>query len=197
MRLSPLDIQQMEFQRGAGGYQRKAVRAFLDRIGLELEELLREHQALRAELERRDETIAELQTAEAELQRAIIAAERIGNEIKMNAQREAELMLQEAENLKQERLREVDARLHGARAEITRLEREHSLFRDQFRGMLEAYARSLEIRPAQRPFDGPAGLSGPGPDTAQHADGGRDEAAREGHEDTFEDGSPGDYGPAA
>jgi len=144
MRLSPLDIQHMEFQRTASGYHRRQVREFLERVAMEREELLRELQTLREDLERRDEQIAELQAAEAELQRAIIAAERIGNEIKENAKKEAQLVLQEADRLKAERLSDAEARLRSATAELARVERETSLFREQFRGMLEAYMRSLE-----------------------------------------------------
>jgi len=150
MRLSPLDIQHMEFQRTASGYHRRQVREFLERVAMEREELLREVQALREDLDRRDEQIAELQAAEAELQRAIIAAERIGNEIKENAKKEAQLVLQEADHLKQERLQGAEARLRSANAELARVERETSLFREQFRGMLEAYMRSLESQPYAR-----------------------------------------------
>jgi len=150
MRLSPLDIQHMEFQRTASGYHRRQVREFLERVAMEREELLREVQTLREDLDRRDEQIAELQAAEAELQRAIIAAERIGNEIKENAKKEAQLVLQEADRLKEERLHGAEARLRSAHAELARVERETSLFREQFRGMLEAYMRSLESQPHAR-----------------------------------------------
>lgn len=150
MRLSPLDIQHMEFQRTASGYHRRQVREFLERVALEREELLRELQNLKDDLELRDEQITVLQSAEAELQRAIIAAERIGNEIKENAKKEAQLILQEAERLKHERLQDTETRLRSSHAELTRLEREYALFREQFRGMLEAYARSLDSQPRPR-----------------------------------------------
>lgn len=150
MRLSPLDIQHMEFQRTASGYHRRQVREFLERVALEREELLREVQTLREDLDRRDQQIAELQAAEAELQRAIIAAERIGNEIKENAKKEAQLVLQEADRLKQERLYGAETRLRTANAELARVERETSLFREQFRGMLQAYMRSLASQPYAR-----------------------------------------------
>ncbi|MEJ2357725.1 MAG: DivIVA domain-containing protein [Deinococcales bacterium] len=174
MRLSPLDIQHMEFQRTASGYRRRQVREFLERVALEREELLRDLQNLREELDRRDEQIAELQAAEAELQRAIIAAERIGNEIKENAKKEAHLILQEAERLKEERLHEAEARLRAANAELSRVEREYSLFREQFRGMLEAYARSLESQPRPGAWTGRQGEDERQPageaDEREHAD---------------------------
>src|SRR5690606_17809843 len=89
VRLSPLEIEHMEFPRGASGYQRKHVRDFLERVGEEVADLLREMQGLQSELDSAKQQVSDLQAKEAELQRAVIAAERIANEIKENAKREA------------------------------------------------------------------------------------------------------------
>lgn len=144
MRLSPLEIEHMEFPRGAGGYQRKHVRDFLERVGEEVADLLREVQGLQAELDSAKQQVSDLQAKEAELQRAVIAAERIANEIKENAKREAKLILDEAERLRERRVADLDGEVSRTRAELDRLLRERGLFREQFRGLLQAYMRSLE-----------------------------------------------------
>ena len=144
MRLSPLDIEHMEFPRGAGGYQRRHVRDFLQRVAADVSELLRGMQAMQAELDGARARVAELQTAEAELQRAVIAAERIGNEIKENAKREAKLLIADAERVRDTRLGELDAQVNRALTDLDRLARERNLFREQFKGLLSAYLGSLE-----------------------------------------------------
>lgn len=144
MRLSPLDIEHMEFPRGAGGYQRRHVRDFLERVASEVEELLHDMQRLQTELDVARARIGELQTAEAELQRAVLAAERIGNEIKESARREAKLILDEAESLRERRVASLDSEVEQARNDLERLERDRHLFREQFRGLLAAYLRSLD-----------------------------------------------------
>lgn len=144
MRLSPLEIEHMEFPRGAGGYQARHVRDFLERVSAEVEDLLREMQDLQGELDAARQQVAELQAKEAELQRAVIAAERIGNEIKENAKREAKIILDEAERVRERRVADLDGEVARTRAELDRLQRERSLFREQFRGLLQAYSRSLE-----------------------------------------------------
>lgn len=144
MRLSPLDIEHMEFPRGAGGYQRRHVRDFLERVAEDVSELLRDMQAMQSELDMARTRVAELQTAEAELQRAVIAAERIGNEIKENAKREAKVVVAEAERVRDLRLGELDGQVDRALSDLDRLARERNLFREQFRGLLNAYLRSLE-----------------------------------------------------
>ncbi len=156
-RLSPIDIQHAEFSRRLGGYDRREVRAFLERLSLEVEESLREVQQLRQELDEMDDEVARLRDAEADLQRAVIAAERIASELKENAKREAQLMLQEADRQRRERLFGIEEGMHQARADLSRMERERSLFREQFRGMLQGYLRSLDApEPAatKAPSDG-------------------------------------------
>lgn len=148
MRLSPMDIEHMEFPRGAGGYQRRHVRDFLERVSSEVEDLLHDMQRLQAELDAAKTRISELQTAEAELQRAVLAAERIGNEIKESAKREAKLILDEAEQQRERRVANLDSSVERARSDLERLERDRHLFREQFRGLLAAYQRSLDASEA-------------------------------------------------
>src|SRR5690625_2813615 len=169
MKLSPLDIQHMDFPTGLNGYSRKQVREFLERVAAELEDTLRQNQQLRDAQQERDARISELQGSEAELKRVVIAAERIANEIRENAKREAELIVQEAEqkrtqilsdaDTRRERLvseaeqkraevvSEAETRIRDARNELLRLEREQRLFREQFRALLQAFARNLEAAP--------------------------------------------------
>ena len=148
MRLSPLDIQHMEFGRSMSGYHRQQVREFLERIADEREEILRELQSLRDELAKKDEQIDELQSTEKELKRTVIAAERIANELKENARKEADLIVQEAEHRKRETLRSTEEQLAQSRAELERVARERKLFKEQFRGTLEAFLRTLDDLPS-------------------------------------------------
>jgi cell division initiation protein len=144
MKLSSLDVQHQEFGTTVGGYQRKQVREFLKSVADAFDEALRENQQLRDEVASRDKRIEALQADELELKQAVVAAERIGNELKQNARKEAELILRQAENAKAQAERDAEARLKQVGAELHRLERESQLFKEQFRGLLRAYERSLE-----------------------------------------------------
>lgn len=157
MKLSPLDIQHMEFKAALNGYNRKQVREFLEDVALEREELLRELRILRDQLDRKDQEIAGLKQAEDQLKRAVIAAERIGGELKESARREAELTIREAESLKEDIVREAEGRLKEARREVGRLEHQQLMFREQFRGLLQAYERTLDAPPAGGQPDTPPG----------------------------------------
>ena len=147
MKLSPLDIQHQEFDSAINGYKKKQVQEFLERVADAFEDLLRDNQMLQGELDKQVEKIEELQTGELELRRAVVSAERIGNEMKERAQKEAELIVQEAQTERSGILQDAEAQLQEVRAELGRTEREHRLFREQFRGMLRAYERSLDNQP--------------------------------------------------
>ena len=152
MKLSPLDIQHHEFSGALRGYDKAQVRDFLDGAAEALEAALRENQSLKAELSRRDELIAELRSGESELRRAVVSAERLGSELKARAQDDAERVLQAARDERAVILRDAERELRELKAEAARTEREHRLFREQFRGMLRAYETSLESVPDLRGF---------------------------------------------
>lgn len=141
---SPLDIEHKDFGRSLFGYDRQQVKDFLKRVADHTEDLMRENKRLTNELDNKGTLIEELQTGELELKRTVVAAERIGNEMKNNAEREAHLILKEAEQRKEGILREANLRHKELTAEIARLERERDLFREQFRGMLRAFERGLD-----------------------------------------------------
>ncbi|MER3603036.1 MAG: cell division protein DivIVA, partial [Thermus sp.] len=100
MDLTPLDVRYQEFPRAFRGYKVKEVRAYLARLAEAMEALLEENQRLRDALKEKEEALARLKEAEGELKRAVVAAERIGRELKAQAEREAELILKEAKAAK-------------------------------------------------------------------------------------------------
>lgn len=150
-RLSPIDIQHAEFSRSAFGYDRKEVREFLERLSVEVESGLREAQSLRHKLDEAQLRMEELKATEAELQRAVMAAERIAADMKEVARKEANLLLLEAERQKESRLRGADEALQAVQADLSRLEHQRKLFREQFRGLLLAYLNGLDSAPSPAP----------------------------------------------
>jgi cell division initiation protein len=137
MRLSPLDIQHMEFERGVSGYRTVQVRAFLERVAAEREELLKELQAARDQVADQQRRIETLESAETDLRQAIVAAERVGSQMKDNARYEARLLVEEAR-----------AQRLAVDADIGRLRALRDDFRERFRAMLDAYERSLDATTA-------------------------------------------------
>lgn len=144
MDLTPLEVEHASFEQAPFGYRRASVRAFLERVARSLEALVRENRHLRDELEERAIEIDGLREAEAELKRAVIAAERIGAEMKDVARREAELIVARARDEAAGLRRAAAADVQAARGELARLERSQALVREQLRGQLTAFLRALD-----------------------------------------------------
>jgi cell division initiation protein len=150
VKLSPLDVRHIEFERSPVGYRQRAVREFLGRVADELEDLLQELHQMREHVAERDETIDRLLETEAELKRAVVAAERIGNEMKEQAWREAQAILRDARRDRIHLLQDTAGELEAARSELLRLEQTQALVREQLRGHLTGFLTALDARPTTR-----------------------------------------------
>lgn len=165
MKTTPLDVRHQEFNGALSGYSRSKVRAFLADIADQFEDLLREMQSLRERVAEQERRIEEYRHSEEELKRTLVAAERITNEMKASAQREADLLVREAENERARILDELRARATEQeqafqtrfmelemlyRARSTELEQNFQARRAELEGGFRARASSMEQEAAAR-----------------------------------------------
>ena len=97
MKITPLDIQQQEFKRSFFGHEPREVRNFLDLCSDTVETLVRENAALRDEVAKREGEMARYREREQILQDTLLTAQRMSEDMKANAHKEAEIMLAQAE----------------------------------------------------------------------------------------------------
>src|SRR5574340_795088 len=97
MKITPLDITQKAFRRRMRGLDREEVEGFLALVAGQVEELARENQLLREDVQHMDEEISELRSRERALQETMITAQRACEEMREAARKEAEITLAEAE----------------------------------------------------------------------------------------------------
>ncbi|MFC4427455.1 DivIVA domain-containing protein [Deinococcus navajonensis] len=110
MKLTPLDIRHQDFPSRLGGYDRASVRAFLSQIADQLEDMLQTQHTQSEYLADLERQIEEGRQAEDEIRRAVVAAERIGHELRENAVRESDLLVAQATTQRDSLLREAEAR---------------------------------------------------------------------------------------
>jgi cell division initiation protein len=97
MKLTPLDIRHKEFKRGMRGYADTEVDEFLDEIADEFERLFKENIDLNERLEMLEEKLGHYKNLEDTLQKTLVSAQRSAEELKINATKEAQIILQDAE----------------------------------------------------------------------------------------------------
>jgi len=146
MKISPMDIQQQQFKgKMLGGLDPEDVDAFLQSVAGEMEELIRENNDLKERLNRNQTVMAEMESREAQLRETMLAAQRITEEMKANSQKEAHLLISEAE-LKGERIiADAESKLIQLNNQIQELKREKVQFESGFKGMLDTYYKLLAL----------------------------------------------------
>jgi cell division initiation protein len=97
LRITPLDIRNHAFPRMIGGYARDEVDAFLDMVSEDYEALLREAQTLRENVIRLEVQVERLSSNEVILQTTLTTAQKLSEDLKRTAIKEAENLIGEAE----------------------------------------------------------------------------------------------------
>lgn len=97
--LTPLEVRKKkgDFARAFRGYQPALVDDFLDLVADRMEELVRETLALQEKVARLEEQLAGVQERERALANTLMAAQEMREELRRQAEREAELTRREAE----------------------------------------------------------------------------------------------------
>ncbi|MEW6245462.1 MAG: DivIVA domain-containing protein [Nitrospirota bacterium] len=145
MKITPLDIQQMVFRVAFRGYDRQEVNRFLEDIAQTVEALNRDNAVLREKLAFVEQQLAEVKKTEATLSHALVSAQSLADEMKRSAQRDAELVLKEAEVKAAEVLRQARAELADTQRDLTELRKQRLLMIERLRATIRTFERMLEI----------------------------------------------------
>ncbi len=138
MALTPNDIHNKEFHRGFRGYAENEVDEFLDEVVREFEVLLRERQELRLQAEEAEQRLSRFQELEEHLQRALVVAQQTADEVRQNAQREAELITREAQQRAEQLMDEARAQLKILEHDLLERRRELDVWKAKVRSLLES-----------------------------------------------------------
>lgn len=97
MKLTPQDILTQQFNVKVKGYDKDEVDDFLKQVARALEREILESGKLKKDLDKARETLVKFEKKDEVLRETLISAQRFSTEIKTNAEREAELIIKEAE----------------------------------------------------------------------------------------------------
>ena len=146
MKLTPLDIRHKEFKRGMRGYVDGEVDEFLDEVADEFERLFKEN----IELSERVETLQGRSTGTASRRRCRrrwSRRRRSAEELKVNATKEAQLILHEAELKARQMVNDSYADKQAIEQSMVMLKSAEEDFRFKFRALLEGYLKQLDETP--------------------------------------------------
>lgn len=156
MKITPLDIQQMQFKVRLRGYDRQEVDRFLEELSQTVEGLNRENASLRDRLAAAEAQLAELKKAEATLAHTLVSAQTLTDELKQAARRDAELIMKEAELKASELLQEARVEMAGLQRDLLDLQKQRLLAIERMRATLRTFERMLEIETGDEETSHPA-----------------------------------------
>lgn len=152
MKVTPLDIQQIGFRRAWRGYDRHEVDAFVSSLSDTFEELLKENREAKDRIGALEASLDELKRKEELINQTLVSAERMVDDMKRQAQREADLRVREAELSAETLTRKAREERVAIEQDVITWRRRQIEMVEQFRGFLKGIEKSLDlaIDPAPR-----------------------------------------------
>ena len=145
MKLTPLDLQQKTFRKVTlGGLDEREVRAWLDLVASQLEDLTRKLNRQDEELRRREARINEFKDREQLLQQTLTTTQKLAEEMKVNARKEADIVLSSAELQGEKIIANAQARRMALVGEIEELKRARGSFLQQLQSLLDMHKSILD-----------------------------------------------------
>jgi cell division initiation protein len=173
MKLTPLDIRHKEFKRGMRGYADVEVDEFLDQVADEYERLFKENIDLQERVESLEDKVAGYKRIEDTLQKTLVNAQASAEEQKQNANKQAQLVLQDAELKARQLVNEAYSERQAIEQSMAKLRSAEEDFRFKFGQLLDGYLRQLKETPEVATTPRQA------PDFSRHAEAIKEAIARE------------------
>ncbi len=146
MALTPVEIQHVELRKGLFGYSRRSVDRLLEDVRTSFEDVWRERADLADRVEQLEAEIIRYRDLEGLLRGTLVSAERAASELKEQARREADLIVNEAHGEARSITREAAARREALVTEARRA-----------RALLRAALASIDaVEPAETAEAAPA-----------------------------------------
>ncbi len=145
MKISPLDIQQQQFRVRFRGFDVREVDNFLEQIVDEFEAMIRENIDLQRDIQRLRGEIQEYRDREEAFKDAMVNAQNALDDKRINAEKEAELIVAEAEMKAEKILSTAHNRLTQLHEDISELKRQRMQLEVELGTVLETHRRLLEM----------------------------------------------------
>lgn len=158
MKITPLDIQQMVFRVGFRGYDKDEVNRFLEELAQTVESLTLDSTLQRERVLSLEQQLAELKRTESTLSSTLLSVQTLAEDLKRNAQREADLVVKEAELKAGELIRQARVDLTDTQRDLSALQKQRLLMVERLRASLRMFERMLEVE-EQEAFDDAATAS--------------------------------------
>lgn len=144
MRIAPIDIAHKSFNRKVMGLDPDEVANFLRDIADQMEELIRERNALKENGRQKDMNLIEYKERDETLKATLATATRMGEQIRIDAEREAKLIVADATHKAELVMRDGRDQLKRMYQEIADIKKLRMQFEVNLRALCQAHVQMIE-----------------------------------------------------
>lgn len=144
MRIAPIDIAHKTFGRKMMGFDTEEVMDFMRLVAQEMENLIKERNALKETLREKELSVAEYRERDELLKSTITTATRMSEKMQADAEREARLIINDANQKAEMIVRESRDSLKRIYQEISDLKRVRMQFENNLKALIQSHLTMLE-----------------------------------------------------
>jgi cell division initiation protein len=156
MALTPVEIRHVKMGRRPLGYDRRATDDLLSEIVTSFEQVWRERADLRDEIEELESELTRQKEIEGTLRNTLVSAERMAEDVRTHARREADVIISEARASARDIVSSAESERERIKGEIRRLRTLEVDVRAEYRAFLQAALDRLESDTQEREAPGQA-----------------------------------------
>jgi cell division initiation protein len=153
--LTPLEIQKQIFSRALKGYNPDEVRGYLSLVAEEIERLVKDVDRLARENAMLREELDDHSQRERILKDTLLSAQKVSEDVKSNARKEAELIVKDAELLSERVVAQAMQRVSELERAIQDLKIERAAVRNRLQGTLDSVQHMVSLDAEQEATEQP------------------------------------------
>lgn len=153
--LTPLEIQKQVFARALKGYNPDEVRGYLSLVAEEIERLVKDVDRLSRENAMLREELDDHSQRERILKDTLLSAQKVSEDVKSNARKEAELIVKDAELLSERVIAQAMQRVSEIERTIQDLKIERAAVRSRLQGTLDSVQHLITLDAEQEATEQP------------------------------------------
>lgn len=142
--ITPMDIHNKEFETGFRGYDKEAVNAFMAELVHDYETLYCDNREMTDKIEQLEKRIAQYEKMEATMNDALVLAQETGENVKNSARKEADLIIQEAEQQRRQIIAEAERQLREGCEKYAVIRNEVAVFKARMESLLNSQMQMVD-----------------------------------------------------
>ena len=146
MKVSPISIKKQEFGKSFRGFDKDEVRAYLEKLADEFEDLQKQNEQLKKDMEQASNRLSEFRKIEKSLQDTLLRAQESSSKSVESTRKQTNLMIKEAEIKASQILEKARENANEIRGAVINLREERDLIVAKLRAIINSQAHLLEMK---------------------------------------------------